>query len=96
MKRAVLDQILRGLSRVTAQGDRFVVADGFRLDLLGSAGQEILTLPQLKELTLGELYLTAITEKDETYYLEYDLLVGVRVKSGPEGKVSGRAGFSPA
>jgi hypothetical protein len=96
MKRAVLDQIVRGQSRVTAQGDRFVVGEGLRFDLLASAGQEVMTIPQLRELTLGELYVTVLTDKDETFYLEYEIIVGVRVKGGTEGKAAGRAGFTPA
>jgi len=95
MRRAVLDQILRTHAGVSADGDRFQAEEHLQVDLLATAGDEVITLPNLREITLSELYLGAATEKGETYFLEYEHVVGLRVKPRAEHRPGGRAGFSP-
>lgn len=94
MKRAVLAELLKTLPLVTVAGERTTLPEGMRLDLIAMAGTDPMPITGVRELTLGELYLSATTDKDETYYVEYEQVVGVRTKGKPQGPRAGRAGFS--
>ncbi len=94
MRRAVIDEILRSHAGVSAEGTLYRMGEGVYVDLLASAGHEVVTLPKLREVRLLELYVAVVTEKNETYFLEYEHIVGLRVKSAE--RPGGRAGFSPA
>ena len=89
MQRAVLEQILRHQPGVTPREDGFVVTEAAVVDLLVSAGHEVLTLSKVREFRLQDAYLTAVADKSETYYLEYEQVLALRAKPG-----SGRTGFS--
>ena len=82
MQRAVLEQILRQQAGVTPKEGGFVVTEAALLDLLASVGQEVLTIPKLREIRLEEAYLAASTDKMETFFLEYEEVRALRVKPG--------------
>src|SRR5437879_6122616 len=95
MRRAVVEQILR--EQVTAQPDkdRFTIAESVHLDLLATNSHEVLTLPKVSQVQLHELYLSVVTEKGDTFFLEYEHVLGLRVKKGSQASSAGRAGFAP-
>ena len=93
MKRAVLAELLRSLPLVATEGEKTMLPEGLRVDLIATAGTDALPISGVRELTLGELYIAATTDKDETYYVEYEQVVGLRTKGRPVGSRN-RAGFS--
>jgi hypothetical protein len=95
MQRAVLDQILRGLDSIAVQGARMVVPDGLRVEILASAGHDVMAVGPARELVLSDLCAAITTDKDETYFLEYDRVTGVRIKGKPSARPVSRAGFTP-
>lgn len=94
MQRAVLEDILRGAEGVENQENEWVVSEGVGVDLLGSAGIEVMTLQGLRSLRFEESYLAATNEKNDTFFLEYDRVVGLRLRAGAGRRKSSRAGFA--
>jgi hypothetical protein len=93
MKASTLQEILRAQKGVTADGERYLVSDALHLDVLATTGHDVLTIQKVRQLVVHELHLAVVTEKEESYYLEFDRVVGVRAKAS-EGRGGGRTGFA--
>ncbi len=94
MERSTLEAMLEAAAGIQRNGDRYDVAEGYRLSLyVGDPGQAM-EVSEVLSMQLNDAFCEATSgEHNAVYYLEYSSLHGLQVRR-PSGGGARRAGFS--
>ncbi len=94
MERDTLEAMLAGAAGIDRDGDRYTVADGYRLSVYVGKPGRAMEVAEVLDLELRERFCEfKSSEHSASYYLEYKSLHGLVVRP-PAGGGGRRAGFS--
>ncbi len=92
MKTTIIQQLLKDELKASVEGDTYSLAGEDTLTVFAQQGQSAMQVQGVKSIRFQEEFLSLFTE-DDVYYLEPDVVLGLKATNPTIDKEEKRTGF---